>query len=175
MTEMAPGGVDERQAARFDRLVAVLRRQHRRPEAMAGFFAGLGARSVVAALSTIAFGPSREDVRGWDELPALLRDGLHAAARSPHFDAEGFGADLAELLAEEDEDHRATVSAVTAFLLASGHYDERLLAGWSRAFDALTLPADPPLTWGSFLTRSDGPRPWSDLAAFVRAHRQDAA
>lgn len=161
--------VDPFEAARFTRLTRVLRRQRTRPEAMAGFFAGVGAHGVVAALATIAFGPAREDVTGWDDMPELLRDGLHAAAQWPDFDAEGFGAELAELLADGDEARRATVSAVTAYLLTSDRYDERLLAGWSRAFDELMLPAERPLSWGAFLTGVDGPRPWGGLAAFARS------
>lgn len=154
-----------RQAARFTRLLTVLRRQHRSPEVMAEFFTTVGAHGVVTALATVAFGPRREDLAGGEGLPELLRDGLHAASAWPEFDAEGFGADLAELLRDQDEDGRATVSAVTSYLLASGRYDARLLAGWSRAFDELALPAASPVTWSSFLTGTDGPRPWEGLAA----------
>lgn len=170
MTDVLPPSelVSRQQAARFTRLMRVLERQHRRPEAMAGFFAAIGAHGVVAALATIAFGPLREDLTDWDRLPDLLRDGLHAAASWPEFDAEGFGADLAGLLREDDEDRRGTVSAVTSYLLASGRYDERLLAGWTRAFDELTLPSEQPLTWASFLTATDGPRPWDGLVALAR-------
>lgn len=163
----APDLVSRQQAARFTRLVRVLERQHRRPEAMAGFFAAIGAHGVVAALATIAFGPHREDLTDWDALPELLRDGLYAASSWPEFDAEGFGADLAELLRDGDEDRRGTVSAVTSFLLASGRYDTRLLAGWARGFDALSLPSQRPVTWASFLTGTDGPQPWDGLVAFA--------
>lgn len=166
-----PLGAQER--ARLTRFVRVLERQRARPEAMAGFFSGIGAGGVVAALATVAFGPGREDVTDWDVLPILLRDGLHTAATWPDFDAEAFGADLAGLLREADDDRRATVSAVTSFLLASGRYDARLLSGWSRAFDALHLPAEVPLTWSSFLTGADGPRPWTGLAHVAR-ERADA-
>jgi len=173
--EPAPGAarVGPQERARLTRFVRVLERQRSRPEAMAGFFSGIGAGGVVAALATVAFGPGREDVTEWDRLPILLRDGLHAAAAWPDFDAEAFGADLAGLLREADDDRRGTVSAVTSFLLASGRYDARLLAGWSRAFDALHLPAEVPLTWSSFLTGADGPRPWTGLAHVAR-ERADA-
>lgn len=150
------------------RLLQVLERQHSRPEAMAGFFAGIGARGVVMALATVMAGPPRDDVAGWHRMPDLLRDGLHAAASWPDFDSEGFGADLAELLRDEDERRRETVSAVTSFLLASGRYDVGLLGGWSRAFDELRLPGDLPLTWASFLTGVDAPQPWTALAAAAR-------
>ncbi|WP_313404392.1 hypothetical protein [Aeromicrobium sp.] len=175
MTDVLPPSdlVSRQQAARFTRLMRVLERQYRRPEAMAGFFAAIGAHGVVSALATIAFGPLREDLTDWDRLPDLLRDGLHAAASWPEFDAEGFGADLAGLLREDDEDRRGTVSAVTSFLLTSGRYDERLLAGWTRAFDELSLPQDVPLTWGSFLTGADEPRPWTGLASEARRRAQD--
>lgn len=166
--------VTRQQAARFTRLVRVLERQHRRPEAMAGFFAAIGAHGVVSALATIAFGPYREDLTDWDDLPVLLRDGLFTAASWPPFDAEGFGADLAELLRDGDEDHRGTVAAVTSFLLASGRYDARLLAGWTRGFDALSLPPARPLTWASFLTGADGEQPWDGLVAFARDRAEDS-
>ena len=162
MTESA------REAARLTRLLRVLERQHRRPEVMAGLFDQIGAAGVVPALATIAFGPHREDLVDGGRLPALLRDGLHAAASWPDFDAEGFGADLADLLREDDEGRRATVSAVTSYLLTSGRYDDRLLAGWSRGFDALTLPVPQALTWSSFLTGTDGPRPWTPLVEAAR-------
>ncbi|GAA3536699.1 hypothetical protein AFL01nite_11280 [Aeromicrobium flavum] len=155
-------------SAGLTRLLLVLERQCSRPEAMAGLFSGIGARGVVVAVSTAMSEPSRDDVVGWDRLPELLRDGLHAAASWPEFDAERFGADLAGLLRDEDADRRATVSAVTSFLLASGRYDAGLLGGWSRAFDELSLPQDLPLTWGSFLTGGDEPRPWSALALVAR-------
>lgn len=150
------------------RLLRVLQRQRSRPEAMAGFFSGVGARGVVMALATTLVEPPREDVEGWSRLPEFLRDGLHAAASWPDFDAEGFGADLADLLRDADEGRRETVSVVTSFLLASGLYHPGLLAGWSRAFDELSLPEDLPLTWGSFLTGADEPQPWSALAATAR-------
>jgi len=165
---MAERPTDPRERARLTRFVRVLERQQGRPEAMAGFFSGVGAAGVVAALATVAFGPGREDSTEWDRLPMLVRDGLHTAAAWSDFDAEAFGADLAALLRDADDDRRATVAAVTSFLLASGRYDARLLAGWSRAFDTLHLPADVPLTWSSFLTRTDGPQPWADLARTAR-------
>ncbi len=146
----------------------VLERQSNRPETMAGFFSAIGAQGVVSALAVIAFGPQREDLTSWDRLPELVRRGLYAAATWPEFDAEGFGADLADLLREDDEDRRATVSAVTAFLLTSGQYDERLLAGWSRAFDEMSLPTQQSLSWSTFLTGTDGPQPWDGLASFAR-------
>ena len=167
---MAPPMIDPHEAARLTRFLGVLRRQHRQPEVMSGFFAGVGAAGVVAALSTVAFGPRREDVAGWDGLPELLRRGLLAAARWPTFDAEGFCSDLAALLEDDDPDVRATVSAATAFLLTSGDYDSRLLAAWSRAHDRLTLPRDGVLTWGSFLVGADGPQPWAGLAGEARGH-----
>lgn len=165
---MTEPSVSARDAARLTRFVRVLERQRSRPEAMAGFFSGVGAAGVVAALATVAFGPGREDSTEWDRLPVLLRDGLHTAATWPEFDAEAFGADLATLLHGADDDRRATVAAVTSFLLAAGRYDARLLAGWSRAFDAPQLPADVPLTWSSFLTRTDGAQPWTELARTAR-------
>lgn len=161
--------VSRQDAARLTRLMRVLERQSDRPETMAGFFSAIGAQGVVAALAKIAFGPQREDITSWDRLPELLRRGLYSAATWPEFDAGGFGADLAELLREDDEDRRATVSAVTAFLLTSGQYDERMLSGWSKAFDELTLPAQRSLRWSTFLTGTDGPQPWDGLASFVRA------
>lgn len=157
-----------RDSAERTRLLRVLERQCSRPEAMAGFFAGIGARGVVMALASATAGPADDVVAGWDRLPDLLRDGLHAAATWPEFDAEGFGADLAGLLRDADDDRRATVSAITSFLLASGRYDAGLLGGWSRAFDELSLPQDLPLTWGTFLTGVDEPRPWSALALVAR-------
>lgn len=160
--------VSRAEAARLTRFLTVLERQCERPEAMAGFFSAIGAQGAVAALAKIAFGPQREDITSWDRLPDLLRRGLYSAAQWPHFDAEGFGADLAEMLSEDDEDRRATVSAVTSFLLTSGRYDERLLAGWSKGFDSMALPAEQALTWSSFLTGSDGPRPWDGLASFAK-------
>lgn len=156
--------VDTHDDARWTRFLRVLERQSARPEAMAGFFSGIGARGVVAALATVAFGPRREEATDWHRLPELLRDGLHTAATWSDFDAEAFGAELAEMLRDGDAARRATVAAVTSFLLASGRYDGRLLAGWSRAFDALELPAPVSLTWSSFLTGADGPQPWTDLA-----------
>lgn len=165
-----PGPPD---AQRLTRFVQVLRRQHTRPEAMAGFFSGVGASGVVAVLAEVAFGPGREDVTGWDDLPELVRRGLHRAARWPDFDAHGFGADLAALLEDGDEGIRATVSAVTAFLLTSGDYDARLLAGWSDAYERIALPADRPLTWASFLVGDDGPQPWSALAGVARRETAD--
>lgn len=154
--------------ARLTRLLRVLERQCSRPEAMAGFFAGIGARGVVTALATVVAGPWREDVEGWHRLPDLLRDGLHSAASWPDFDADGFGADLAAMLEDEDDARRETVAAITSFLLASGRYHPALLGGWSRAFDELSLPESVPLTWASFLTGVDEPRPWSGLAAVAR-------
>lgn len=156
------------ETARLTRLLRVLERQCSRPEAMAGFFAGIGARGVVAALATVMAGPWRDDVEGWDRLPDLLRDGLHSAASWPDFDAAGFGADLAGMLEGVDDGRRETVSVITSYLLASGQYHPALLGGWSRAFDALSLPEEAPLTWGSFLTGADAPRPWSGLAATAR-------
>jgi hypothetical protein len=155
-------------SARLTRLLRVLERQCSRPEAMAGLFAGIGAHGAVVALATVMSEPRRDDVVGWDRLPELVRDGLHAAASWPDFDADGFGADLAGLLRDEDDDRRATVSAITSFLLASGRYDAALLGGWSRAFDEMSLPTDVPLTWGSFLTGADEPRPWSALVLTAR-------
>lgn len=170
---LADRGPDPRESARLTRFVRVLERQRARPEAMAGFFAAIGATGVVAALATVAFGPGREDCAEWDRLPGLLREGLHAAATWSDFDAEAFGADLAALLRDADDDRRGTVAAVTSFLLASGRYDARLLAGWSREFDAARLPEDAALTWSSFLTGTDGARPWTDLAG--AAHERAAA
>ncbi|MTB88416.1 hypothetical protein H9L21_01170 [Aeromicrobium senzhongii] len=169
MTESLATEQPSRQdSAELTRVLRVLERQRTRPEVMAEFFAGVGARGVVMALATTVSEPSREDVAGWDRLPDLLRDGLYAAVSWPGFDAEAFGADLAELLRDTDDSRRATISAITSFLLASGRYDSRLLAGWSRAFDELSLPQDVPLTWGSFLTGVDEPQPWSALAVIAR-------
>jgi len=172
--EPAPGA-DRRAAARLSRFLRVLERQRTRPEAMAGFFEGIGAAGVVAALATVMAEPARADVPEWNSLPEWLRDGLHTAATWPEFDAEGFGADLAGLLRVDDDERRETVSLITSFLLTTGAYDGALLAGWNRAYDALHLPAEVPLTWGSFLTGTDGSRPWGDLVdAAMRSARAAA-
>ncbi len=151
-----PGGTDPR------RLLRVLRRQSSQPEVMAAFFDEVGAREIVTALASVAFGPLSEDVLDVAELPGLVREGLQAAARWPGFDAEGFGGELAGLLRDAQE--RDTVAAITSYLLTSSGYDSRLLTGWSAGFDDLDMPQPVPLTWGSFLAGHDGNRSWTGLA-----------
>lgn len=152
------------------RLLRVLRRQSTHPEVMAAFFGDVGARGVVTTLASVAFGPLSESVLDLAELPGLVREGLQAAARWPNFDAEGFGAELAGLLRDATE--RDTVAAITSYLLTSGGYDPRLLAGWSSGFDDLEVPRPVPLTWGSFLSGDDGDRSWTGLAGVAASFGQ---